>query len=93
VAKQECALIIVEHLLEAPVSREFSRLSLAVAAGVLQSLVDATPLRLGHTYLRRFHSVVRPPGLGTGLEPYLTKCWLCCGQSEGGLALVARILV
>jgi hypothetical protein len=51
VAKRERALAIVEHLLEAPVSREFSRLSLAVAAGVLQSLVDATPLRLGHTYL------------------------------------------
>jgi hypothetical protein len=45
-----------------------------VAAGVLQSLVDATPVRLGHTYLRRFHSLVRPPGLGSGLAPYLTTC-------------------
>jgi hypothetical protein len=38
--------------------------------------VDATPLRLGHTYLRRFHSLVRPPGLGSGLAPYLTTCGL-----------------
>ena len=61
VEKRARALAIVEHLLESPPSREYSRLSLAVAAGVLQSLVDATPIRLGHTYLRRFHSMVRPP--------------------------------
>ena len=39
-----------------------------------QSLLDATPVHLGHTYLRRLHSLVRPPGLGTGLAPYLTTC-------------------
>jgi hypothetical protein len=72
-SKRERALAIVEHLLESLPTREFSRLSLAVAAGVLQSLVDATPIRLGHAYLRKFHSLVRPPGLGSGLEPYLTK--------------------
>jgi hypothetical protein len=79
VSKRERALAIVDHLLESPASREYSRLSLAVAAGVLQSLIEATPLRLGHTYLRRFHSLVRPPGLGSGLAPYLTKCCI----SEG----------
>jgi hypothetical protein len=73
-AKREYALAIVEHLLESPSSQKYSRLSLAVAAGVLQSLVGATPIRLGHTYLRRFHSLVRPPGLGNGLAPYLTTC-------------------
>jgi hypothetical protein len=72
ISKRERALAIVEHLLHSPDDREFSRLSLAVAAGTLESLVDATPHRLGSTYLRRFHSVVRPPGLGSGLEPYLT---------------------
>jgi hypothetical protein len=71
VSKRERALAIVDHLLDAPAHREFSRLSLAVAAGVLESLVEVTPLRLGHTYLCRFHSVVRPPGSGTGLAPYL----------------------
>jgi hypothetical protein len=72
VGKRERALAIVEHLIAAPADRAFSRLSLAVAAGVLQSLVEATPLRLGHTYLRRFHGVVRPEGLGTGAAPYYT---------------------
>jgi hypothetical protein len=67
---------MVEHLLAAPPLQTFSRLSLAVVAGVLQSLVEGTPHRLGHTYLREFHSLVRPPGLGTGVEPYYTKCGL-----------------
>ena len=62
----------MEHLLDSPPDRMFSRLSLAVATGTLESLADATPRRLGHTYLRRLHSVVRPPGLGSGIEPYLT---------------------
>jgi hypothetical protein len=35
-------------------------------------LVEATPLHLGHTYLCRFHGVVRPEGLGTGAAPYYT---------------------
>jgi hypothetical protein len=82
VAKRERALAIVEHLLEARTSQEFSRLSLAVAAGFLQSLTEATPLRLGHTYLRRFHSLIRPPGLGSGLEPYLTKCCISLEVKE-----------
>jgi hypothetical protein len=51
VSKRERALAIVEHLLDSPPSREYSRLSLAVVAGVLQSLVEATPIRLGHTHL------------------------------------------
>jgi hypothetical protein len=70
--KRERALAIVEHLIAAPAGRAFSRLSLAVAAGVLQSLMEATPLRLGHTYLHRFRSVVRPDGLGTRAAPYYT---------------------
>jgi hypothetical protein len=45
-----------------------------VAAGVLQSLVDATPVRLGHILLRRFHSLVRALLAWGGLEPYLTTC-------------------
>jgi hypothetical protein len=72
VSKCERALAIVEHLLASPPTQEYSRLSLTVAAGVLQSLVEATPIRLGHTYLLKFHSLVRPPGLGSGLAPSLT---------------------
>jgi hypothetical protein len=72
VPKRERALAICEYLLDAPLERQWSRLSLAVAAGVLESLSEATPRRLGHTYLRHFHGVVHPPGIGTGAEPYYT---------------------
>jgi hypothetical protein len=72
-SKRERALAIVDHLLFSPSEQVFSRLSLAVASGVLQSLVDATPSNLGATYLRQFHSTVRPDGLGQGLAPYLTR--------------------
>jgi hypothetical protein len=43
-AKRDRALAIIEHLLESPKSRTYSRLSLVVLGGVLQSLVDATPI-------------------------------------------------
>jgi hypothetical protein len=72
VAKRERAYAIVKHLVNASHHRKWSRLSLAVAAGILESLVEATPRRIGHTYLRRFHSLVHPEGGGIGLEPYLT---------------------
>jgi hypothetical protein len=72
VSKRERSYAIVQHLIKAPPYRRWSRLSLAVAAGVLESLIEATPRRIGHTYLRRMHSVVHPEGLGTGLDPYLT---------------------
>jgi hypothetical protein len=64
---------MVEYLLSSNLDREFSRLSLAVVMGVLELLVDGTPHRLGHTYLRRMQLVVHPPGLGTGAEPNYTK--------------------
>jgi hypothetical protein len=32
--------------------------------------------------MRRFHSLVRPPGLGNGLEPYLTTCCVSEGVKE-----------
>jgi hypothetical protein len=73
VAKRERALAMVDYLLESPKPRQFSRLALSVIGGTLQSLVDATPRNLGHTKLRRFHSTIRPAGLGTGVEPYFTK--------------------
>jgi hypothetical protein len=71
--KREHAVAIVGYLISSPNDQSFSRLSLAVAVGILQSLVEATPSHLGNTYLRSFHSVVRPPGLGSGAEPYYTK--------------------
>ena len=92
VSKRERALAIVDRLLEFSSTRNFSRLSLAVAAGVLQSLVEATPLRLGHTYLRRFHSHIGTPawarlGIGTVLDNMLRV-----RRSESRLAMVASVL-
>jgi len=52
IPKRERALSICELLLNSPIAKEWSRLSLAVAAGVLESLSDATPRRLGHNKQR-----------------------------------------
>jgi hypothetical protein len=71
--KRERAIAMVDYLLLGKVKTEYSRLSLYVVAGVLESLVEATPSRLGHTYLRRMHSLVHPEGSGTGASPYYTK--------------------
>ena len=75
-AKRERALAICEHLLYSPKHIEWSRLSLAVAAGVLESISEATPHRMGHTKLRPLHSLVHPVGSGTGIDPYYTKTCL-----------------
>ena len=75
ISKRERALAVVEHLLLAP-ARQWSRLSLAVAAGILESLSEATPRRMGHTQLRAFHSLIHPPDSGSGLAPYLTSVCL-----------------
>jgi hypothetical protein len=72
VVKRERALAIAQHVANSAPHREWSRLSLAVAAGVLESLVEDTPRRIGHTYLQRFHSVVHPPGIPTGAKPFYT---------------------
>ena len=72
IAKRERALAICEHLRYSPRDKQWSRLSLAVAAGVLESLSEATPRRMGHNKLRALHSLVHPADSGTGLEPYCT---------------------
>lgn len=69
-AKRRQALAVGEYLLDSLNYWAYSRLSFLVAVGVLQSLVDDTPICLGHTYLQHFHSLVHPPGLGTSLAPY-----------------------
>jgi hypothetical protein len=73
VSKRERSLAMVEHLQYADPNRTWSRLSLAVVAGVLESLSEATPRRLGHTHLRYFHSLVHPEGGGTGAAQYYTS--------------------
>jgi hypothetical protein len=43
ITKRERALAIVKHLITSPAHPVWSRLSLAVAAGILEFLVEATP--------------------------------------------------
>jgi hypothetical protein len=47
-----------------------SRLCLAVVKGVLESLVDATPSRTGHTHVRSLEITLHPPGWEEGFLPY-----------------------
>ena len=74
--KREHGLAICDHLLAQPPSFQWSRLSLAVAAGSLEHLSEATPRRYGHTVLRALHTLIHPPGAGTGIDPYYTKTCL-----------------
>jgi hypothetical protein len=62
IAMIEFALLYHTHL---------SRLGLAVVVGVLKSLVEATPSRMGHTHLRNVQEILHPPGWdGTDLPYY-----------------------
>ena len=63
--KRERALAMIEYTLGQCEGYRFSRLSLSVVAGVLESLTEATPSRLGHTYLRALHTVIHPAGQAT----------------------------
>jgi hypothetical protein len=72
VSKRERCLAMVEHLIHR--TKPLSRLALLVAVGVLESVVDATPARLGHTCLRSLYDTLHPPNV---LElPYLTSTLL-----------------
>lgn len=71
--KREKALAMVEYVLNQPVGSEISRLVLSVVSGVLESLSEATPARLGHTYLRRVYNLVHEPDQPLGRERYYTK--------------------
>jgi hypothetical protein len=50
--------------------QKLSRLGLAVVVGVLESLVDATPSRIGHTYLRNVQETLHPKGWDGSDLPY-----------------------
>ena len=56
--KRDKARCMVDYILNAPVDHEFSGLALSVVVGVLESLVEATPSRVGRTYVRCFHEVI-----------------------------------
>ena len=80
-AKRERSLAMVEHLTMSPLPTRFSRLSLAVIAGTLQSLVDATPKRYGQTMLQAIHKCVHdgmvlPTKEESGITPYCSTTTL-----------------
>ena len=60
------------YLGQLPIGQRISRLALSVIAGTLESVADATPNRLGHTYLRATHSLIHPGGHDPGREIYYT---------------------
>jgi hypothetical protein len=75
-SKREKALAMVEFLAHSHPSRCYSRMALAVVAGTLESLSEATPSRLGHTYLRSLYDTIHPEGAAIGEQLYHTKTTL-----------------
>ena len=72
--KAERAMAMAQYVGGFPSDKDFSRLALSVVAGTLESLSDATPNRLGHTYLRATHALIHPEGGETGREGHCTSC-------------------
>lgn len=72
--KRQRAEAMIGFIRSRPARFAFSRLTLSVLAGVLESISEATPKRLGHTYLRRLHAVIHPEG--SGPEIYYTRTTL-----------------
>jgi hypothetical protein len=62
----------IEHLLRLNDQEQLSRLTVAVGGGFLQSLVDATPARIGQTYLRKVYDEVHGLEGHYGKELYYT---------------------
>ena len=65
--KRSRGLAMIQFLRAGGESMELSRLTLAVVTGLLQSMVEATPQRVGQTYLRRLYD--RLHDLDLGKEP------------------------
>ena len=70
--KHDKCRAMVAYLLSFSEGDEVSRLALSVVAGTLESVADATPNRLGHTYLRSTHSLIHPEGHDPGRQIYYT---------------------
>ena len=74
--KRERGMAMAKMLREHPDGLPFSRLALSVIAGTLESMADATPNRMGHTYLRSTHALIHPAGQTGGRDIYYTSCTL-----------------
>jgi hypothetical protein len=62
----------VDYLIRANMQGRLSRLTVAVGGGFLQSLVEATPSRIGQTYLRRMYDEVHELEDKRGRELFYT---------------------
>jgi hypothetical protein len=67
--KRTRALAIVQYC-QSKRQSKFPSLSLAVVTGILQSLVDATPSRIGQTFLRRLHNTLHNAELEVDSEQW-----------------------
>ena len=63
---------MVEYLLGHPLEWKFSCLALAIIAGTLKSLAEATPAQIGHTYLWGLYDAIHGGPDHTGVELYHT---------------------
>ena len=73
IEKNERALVICEYLIVSPRTKDWSRLSLSLVAGTLESLVEATPRQLGNKYLCNLYHLDHPHGYQAGIDIYCTK--------------------
>jgi hypothetical protein len=72
-AKISRSLVTLTHVIKLNIQGNLSRLSASVLAGLLQSLVDATPSRLGQTYLRGLYDDIHLTSDLLGRDLYYTK--------------------
>jgi hypothetical protein len=68
--KIDKALAMIDYILDH--GNHLSRLSLAVVVGVLESLVEATPTCVGHTFLQHLHENLHPHDWEDSDLPYFS---------------------
>ena len=67
------SLATLDYVIKMNTQNNLSRLTVAVLGGLLQSLVDATPARIGQTYLRGLYNDVHYTCPLTGKDLYYTS--------------------
>jgi hypothetical protein len=78
--KQTKSLAMIEYAQRS--HKRISRLALAVVVGVLKSLVEATPTRIGHTYLPHLQHTLQPTWLAWGGATLLLLHFAHTGRSS-----------
>jgi hypothetical protein len=78
--KRSKALAMIDYIITQ--SQRISRLALAVMVGTLESLVEGTPDRLGHTYTRQLQVNLHPPDWNSNELPYFSYTTLTPGAID-----------